>query len=212
MARRDHPLFARWYPRMAASLEERGLAGQRALLLSGLDGRVLEIGCGHGANFPHYPPEVTELVAVEPEEGLRDLAREQAERIDLQVTVVDGRAESLPVESGSFDAVVSTLVLCSVQDQAKTLAETHRVLKPGGHLVCFEHVGSANRAIRLGERAFDAVIWSHAFGGCHTSRDTRAAIAAAGFDVRDLEPQRFPGLPFPLSVSPHLIGAARKPA
>lgn len=211
MARRDHPLFARWYPRMAASLEERGLADQRGLLLSGLEGRVLEIGCGHGANFPHYPATVTDLVAVEPEEHLRDLARERAEGLGLQATVVDGQAESLPVESGSCDAVVSTLVLCSVQDQAKALAEIRRVLKPGGHLVCLEHVASSNRVIHLGERAFDTVFWSHVFGGCHTSRDTRAAIEAAGLDTSDLQPQRFPGLPFPLSVSPHLIGAARKP-
>lgn len=212
MARRNRPLFARWYPRMAASLEDRGLDEQRRLLLSGLAGRVLEIGCGHGANFRHYPGDVTEVVAVEPEERLRDLAREQADRSGLQAVVVDGSAESLPVESASFDAVVSTLVLCSVEDQAKALGEIYRVLKPGGHLVCFEHVGSANRAIRLGERAFDAVFWSHVFGGCHTSRDTRAAIKAAGLDTGDLQSQRFPGLPFPLSVSPHLIGVARKPA
>ena len=211
MARRKRPLFARWYPKAAAGLEERGLGEQRARLLAPLSGRVLEIGCGHGANFPHYPDAVTELIAVEPEERLRDLAAEQAERLGLRAVIVDGGAEALPVESESIDTVVATLVLCSVQDQAKALAEIRRVLKPGGSLVCLEHVASANRAIRLGERAFDAVFWSHVFGGCHTSRDTRAAIAAAGLDTGELRPQRFPGLPFPLSTSPHLIGTARKP-
>ncbi|HEX2145029.1 MAG TPA: class I SAM-dependent methyltransferase [Glycomyces sp.] len=212
MARRDRPLFARWYPQAAASLEDRGLGELREHLLAGVEGRVLEVGCGHGANFPHYPEAVTELVAVEPEERLRGLAREQAERLGLRVTVVDGRAERLPVESGTFDAIVATLVLCSVEDQDEAIAEIGRVLKPGGVLVCLEHVASANRAIRLGERVFDAVFWSHVFGGCHTGRDTAAAIERAGFDIGGMAPHRVPGLPFPLKVSPHLVGAARKRA
>jgi SAM-dependent methyltransferase len=211
MARRRRRLFARWYPGFAASLEPRGLGAYRRRLLAGLSGRVLEVGCGHGVNFPHYPEAVTELVAVEPEARLRDLAREQAAALDRDVTVLDGQAESLPVESGSFDAVVTTLVLCSVGDLDRALAEIHRVLKPGGALVCLEHVASSNRLIRSGEHAFDAVFWSHAFGGCHTGRDTGAAIARAGFETKGLTTKRRPDLPFPLSVSPHLIGSARKP-
>ncbi|MDA1360061.1 methyltransferase domain-containing protein [Glycomyces luteolus] len=211
MARRQRRLFARWYPGVAASLEERGLGEWRRSLLSGLAGRVLEVGCGHGVNFPHYPDAVTELVAVEPEAHLRDLAREQAASSRVAVTVLDGQAEALPVESGSFDAVVSTLVLCSVEDQDRALAEIHRVLRPGGRLWCLEHVASANRPIRWAEHVFDAVFWSHAFGGCHTGRDTGAAIERAGFRLEGLEARRYPDLPFPLAVSPHLIGAARKP-
>ncbi|GAA2151217.1 class I SAM-dependent methyltransferase [Glycomyces lechevalierae] len=211
MARRRRRLFARWYPGFAASLEPRGLGAYRTRLLAPLSGRVLEVGCGHGVNFPHYPEAVTELVAVEPEAHLRDLAREQAAALDRDVTVLDGRAEALPVESGSFDSVVTTLVLCSVGDLDRALAEIRRVLKPGGALVCLEHVASANRAVRAGEHAFDAVFWSHAFGGCHTGRDTGAAIARAGFEAKGLKAKRYPGLPFPLSVSPHLIGSAHKP-
>ncbi|MFG3342183.1 class I SAM-dependent methyltransferase [Glycomyces sp. NPDC048151] len=208
MARRRRRLFARWYPGFAAALEDHGLGERRARLLAGLSGRVLEVGCGHGVNFPHYPDAVTELVAVEPEAHLRALAR--AEAAGRNAVVLDGQAEALPVESGSFDAVVATLVLCSVEDQDRALAEIHRVLRPGGALVCLEHVASANRAVRSGERAFDAVFWSHAFGGCHTGRDTGAAMRRAGFDTSDLAEGRFPDLPFPLSVSPHLIGAATK--
>jgi len=211
MGRRSHRLFARWYPQAAASLEERGFGEQRARLLAGVFGRVLEVGCGHGANFPHYPAAVTELVAVEPEERLRDLAQERSEELGLKATVLDGQAEHLAFENDSFDAVVTTLVLCSVADQDQALAEIFRVLKPGGELVCFEHVASGNRAIRVGEQVFDAVIWSHVFGGCHTARDTGAAITRAGFDTAGLESHRFPGLPFPLKVSPHLVGSARKP-
>lgn len=212
MGRRSHRLFARWYPQAAASLEDRGLGEQRARLLAGAAGRVLEIGCGHGANFAHYPEAVTELIAVEPEERMRDLARDRAEELDREVTLLDGQAEHLPLESDSFDAVVATLVLCSVEDQERALAEIHRVLKPGGRLVVLEHVGSANRNIRALEYLFDVVLWSHVFGGCHTSRDTGAALAAAGFDTEGLEPRKLPFLPYPLKVSPHLAGEVSKPA
>lgn len=211
MARRRRPLFARWYPAAAAELEPRGLAEQRARLLAPVAGRVLEIGCGFGANFPHYTDAVTELVAVEPEPNFRDLARERADELGLRVTIVDGAAESLPVESDSFDAVVATAVLCSVDDQAAALAEIMRVLEPGGALIGFEHLASPGRARRLGERVLDAVIWTHLNGGCHLSRDTRAAIEAAGFQTDDLRIERFAFLPFPVSKSPHLVGAARKP-
>jgi ubiquinone/menaquinone biosynthesis C-methylase UbiE len=212
MGRRSHRLFARWYPKAARSLEDRGLGEQRARLLAGLSGRVLEVGAGHGANLTHYPGAVTELVAVEPEEALRDLARERAEELGLKATVLEGQAEQLAFENDSFDAVVTTLVLCSVEDQALALAEIHRVLKPGGRLVLLEHVASANRNIRALEYLFDVVVWSHVFGGCHTSRDTGAALTAAGFDTDGLEARRLPFLPYPLKVSPHLAGEARKPA
>ncbi|WP_205326397.1 class I SAM-dependent methyltransferase [Glycomyces sp. YM15] len=239
MARRKRPLFARWYPDAAARLEERGLAAQRARLLAPLEGRVLEIGCGFGANFPHYPEAVTELVAVEPEEHFRDLARARAGELGLKATVVGGTAEALPVESGSFDAVVATAVLCSVDSQADALAEIARVLKPGGQLRGFEHVGAPGRgrrapengheprrgALRGGcapggapgrprpatEKVLDAVLWTHLNGGCHLSRDTLGAICEAGFDTGGMSEERFAFLPFPVSKSPHIVGSARKP-
>ena len=211
MGRRSHRLFARWYPKAAASMEDRGLGEQRARLLAGLSGRVLEVGCGHGANFRHYPAAVTELVAVEPEEALRDLARREADSLGLDATVLDGQAEQLAFENDSFDAVVTTLVLCSVEDQGRALAEIHRVLKPGGRLVLLEHVGSANRNVRALEYLFDVAVWSHIMGGCHTSRDTGAALTAAGFDTAGLVAHRLPYLPYPLKISPHLAGEARKP-
>ncbi len=211
MARRKRPLFARWYPDAAARLEERGLGAQRARLLAPLEGRVLEIGCGFGANFPHYPDTVTELVAVEPEEHFRDLSRERADELGLKVTIIEGTAEALPVETGSFDAVVATAVLCSVDSQADALAEIARVLKPGGALVGFEHVGSPGRARHTTEKVLDAVLWTHLNGGCHLSRDTLGAIREAGFDTAGMSAERFSFLPFPVSKSPHIVGTARKP-
>jgi ubiquinone/menaquinone biosynthesis C-methylase UbiE len=95
---------------------------------------VLELGAGDGRNFTHYPPEVTEVVAIEPEPYLRERAMAAAQRAHVMVTVLDGTAESLPVQDGACDHLVSCLVLCSVEDQTAALAELHRVIAPGGEL------------------------------------------------------------------------------
>ncbi|MEU6860616.1 methyltransferase domain-containing protein [Glycomyces sp. NPDC046736] len=211
MSRRRRRVFARRYPSAAAPLEARGLGAQRARLLAPVSGRVLELGCGFGANFPHYPETVTELVAVEPEPRFRDLSREKADDLGLKAAIVDGTAEALPVESDSFDTVIATAVLCSVDSQQDALAEIFRVLKPGGALVCFEHVGAHGDDPSLVERAFDAALWSPLNGGCHLSRDTLGAIEAAGFTTEGLRREHFGFLPWPVSRKPHLVGTALKP-
>ncbi len=112
-----HPLFARYYARFSVSAESRlGLAGMRDRLLAGLSGRVIEIGAGNGLNFAHYPGTVSEVVAIEPERNLRRLAVESALRSEVPVDVAPGAAEKLPVKSEAYDAVVLSLVLCSVRD------------------------------------------------------------------------------------------------
>ncbi len=113
---------------------------QRSELLAGLRGRVLEVGAGDGRNFAHYPSDVSEVLAIEPEPYLRRLACDAARAAPVTVKVVDGTAELLPHEDGVFDSVVSSLVLCSVIDQEIALAELHRVLMPGGELRFYEHV------------------------------------------------------------------------
>src|SRR3954471_21395108 len=109
-------------------------------MLAGLSGRVVEIGAGNGANFAHYPAAVTEVVAVEPEPFLREGAQRAAAGTPVRISVVDALGDQLPFEDASFDAAVACLVLCSVPDQARVLAELHRVVEPGGELRFYEHV------------------------------------------------------------------------
>jgi ubiquinone/menaquinone biosynthesis C-methylase UbiE len=204
-----HPLFARFYARVLAPNEGADIRALREELLAGLHGRVVEVGSGPGANFPHYPATVTEVVAVEPEAYLREQAQVAAAQSPVRVTVLDGLADALPLEDGSCDAAVACLVLCSVPDQARALAELRRVLKPGGELRFFEHVRGHSARMTRWQQLADRTFWPRLFGGCHTARDTCAAIAAAGFALerqRDVRPDSVPAF---LPVAPQTIGVAR---
>ncbi|CAM5412379.1 class I SAM-dependent methyltransferase [Streptomyces narbonensis] len=158
-----------------------GIAALREELLSGLTGRVVEIGAGNGLNFAHYPAGVTEVVAVEPEPRLRRLAEEAARRAPVPVSVLPGTAEALPAEDGDFDAAVASLVLCTVRSVPRALAEARRVVRPGGELRFFEHVAAGTPGLARVQRGLDRTVWPLLFGGCHTSRDAIGAIGAAGF-------------------------------
>jgi ubiquinone/menaquinone biosynthesis C-methylase UbiE len=204
-----HPIFARAYPYISRAAERGGAAEHRRALLAGLEGRVIEVGAGHGLNFGYYPAAVTQVIAVEPEPHLRDLAREAASRAPVPVEVAAGTAEALGAENGEFAAAVTSLVLCSVSDQPAALREIARVLRPGGELRFYEHVISKRPAMARIQRALDATIYPPLTGGCHCARDTHAAILKAGFTI-DRE-QRIAFKPSPITPSiPHILGAARR--
>ena len=204
-----HPVFARLWSLMSQH-EPAEIRRHRDELLAGLSGRVIEVGAGAGSNFAHYPATVEEVVAVEPEPYLIKQARAAAARADVRIEVLDGVADHLPVDDCSFDAAVACLVLCTVPDQMRALAEMRRVLRPGGELRFFEHVLSDRRALALSQRAVDRVFWPRAFGGCHTARDTPAAIAAAGFEVEDQRRMWVNPVPIAFPVGSHAIGRARR--
>jgi ubiquinone/menaquinone biosynthesis C-methylase UbiE len=154
---------------------------------------------------------VTDILAVEPEPHLRELARRNAARVDGHVVVVDGVAERLPADDGSADAVVLSLMLCSVSDQTVALHEARRVLRHGGRLRFFEHVRAQTPGLARVQRALDSTVWPAVGGGCHTSRDTVAAIEDAGFIIEELERFRFPDVRLSMPTSPHILGTARRP-
>jgi ubiquinone/menaquinone biosynthesis C-methylase UbiE len=201
-----HPVFARLYPVVGKAMERGGMDQRRQELLSVLSGEVVEVGAGDGLNFPHYPPAVTHVLAVEPEPHLRSLAREAASHAPVPVEVVDGLAERLPCTDGSADAVVVSLVLCSVADQTAALREIRRVLKPGGRLRFLEHVRADTPGLVRVQRVLDATLWPRVAGGCHTGRDTAAAIERAGFTIQSLDRYLFPEARTPVSF--HILGTA----
>lgn len=198
MSDHRHPLFARFW----AFAGPRAMSKRdRAALLSGLHGDVVEVGAGDGLNFPFYPPDVASVTAVEPEPSLRARAAAGA---PPQVRVVDGTAERLPVADASADAVVACLVLCSVADQDAALAEVARVLKPGGVLRFYEHVVAENRAGRSAQQVLDrSGLWPTLAAGCHLTRDTRAAMVRNSFALADERRFSVGGLP-------HIAGTATR--
>lgn len=208
----SRPVFARGYSRLRPVMDSNGLADHRRELVAGLTGRVLEVGCGDGGNFAHYPPQVTSVVAVEPEPFLRARARRLAASAPVPVEVVEGRAERLPVADAGVDAAVVSLVLCSVAHPPAALAELYRVLRPEGQLRFLEHVAADRGGLRVVQRALDRTVWPLLVGGCHCSRDTQAAITASGFDIERVRRLRFPDSRFPTPTSPHILGSARRPA
>lgn len=205
-----HPVFARVYPRIARAAEKGGAAEHRQTLLAGLQGRVVEVGAGHGLNFAYYRSEVSEVVAIEPEPHLRELAAQAAERADVNVQIAAGVAEKLPAGDGEFDAAVTSLVLCSVPDQDAALQEIYRVLRPEGELRFYEHVVALTPGAARAQRLLDATVYPFLAGGCHCSRDTAAAIRRAGFEIEREERIAFKPSPITPPI-PHILGAARRP-
>jgi SAM-dependent methyltransferase len=204
----NHPLFARVWAVMSAH-ETPLLRRLREENLAGLSGRVLEVGAGTGTNFAFYPGTVREVVALEPETLLAPIAREAAAAAPVPVTVIESTIEALP-DGESFDAVVCSLVLCTVDDPDSVLRQLNSALKPDGELRYFEHVASSGWRGTL-QRVADATGWPRIAGNCHTHRDTERSIVGAGFSVEAARHQwTFPAW-VPLPLSEVALGRAVKP-
>jgi ubiquinone/menaquinone biosynthesis C-methylase UbiE len=204
----NNPIFARLFDCFAAKDKGRGEDALRRELLAGLEGRVIEVGPGNGINFEHFPATVEELIAVEPEPYLRKAAEETARKLPLEISVVAGTAEALPVDDGSVDAVVVAGVLCSVPDQGAALREFRRVLRSGGELRFYEHVRSQRPGFARYQDAV-ATVWPRLMGGCRPNLDTFAAIERNGFRIERSRGFGFPGNARAYPVAPRILGSAR---
>jgi len=172
------PVFAALYDRVAAPLEQAVLSAHRAGLLSGLEGRVLDVGAGTGANLVHFG-RATHVVAAEPDPWMRMRLAAKVTAATVPVEVSSDTAEALSYDDASFDAVVFTCVLCTVGDPARALTEARRVLRPSGRLVLLEHVRGDGRLSAWQDHL--TPLWAHVAGGCHPNRDPVTAAERAGF-------------------------------
>jgi SAM-dependent methyltransferase len=181
-----HRWFAAFYARVIEPSDRKTLGPLRAFAAGGAHGRVLEPGAGTGANLTYYEwSKVERLDLVEPDPYMRKYLEPKLAELPMEVRsrvhLGDAAAEGLPFEDATFDCAVITLVLCSVQDQARALSELSRVLKPGGELRLIEHVaadggwGKVQRAIQP--------VYGWMSGECQLHRSTEAALREAGFDV-----------------------------
>ncbi len=206
------PRRATWYQRLFASL----LASQsrkyplyydtrKRALLGDLRGEVLEIGPGTGSNLPYYARGV-QWHGLEPNPAMFPYLQREAERLGLTVHLRQGQAEHLDADENRYEAVVGTLVLCSVTDSQRALREIRRVLKPGGRYVFIEHVAASPGSAQRHVQRIVAPLWSACGDGCHPDRDTGTAIDGAGFSRVHLEYFR---LSVPI-VGPHIAGFAVK--
>jgi ubiquinone/menaquinone biosynthesis C-methylase UbiE len=203
-------LMAAVYDRFTRGSNEACLDQWRAELLCDLSGAVLEVGAGTGATLPYYPKTVTRQVLCEPDLHMRRKLQAKRDAAGAKhVEISDASLQALPAASASLDAVVCSLVLCSVPDQQAALKEIQRVLKPGGKLVFLEHVAADGNPNRLKWQRRIEPLWKHLTGNCHLTRRTEAAITAAGFNIERIERESIRKVP-PI-VRPSIRGIARKP-
>ena len=205
--RRPHPIRAWGNAKFFEAIDwymHRRLGARKQALFADLPPVVVELGAGAGASMRYLSPG-SRLVAIEPNPHAHKALRRNAARHGIEIEIRDEGAESTGLASASVDAVICTLVLCTVEDQGAALAEVHRILRPGGRFVFIEHVGSGPGPMRVLQRLLRRP-WRYAFDGCCLDRDTAAAIAAAGFaDVR-IEHFRLGGMFVP--VWPQISGVA----
>jgi ubiquinone/menaquinone biosynthesis C-methylase UbiE len=199
-------VFAALYDRMMRRGEERSMGKRRRELVSNARGRTLEIGAGTGANIPHYPNALQELILAEPFEPMRRRLERKLGESGKSASTLDASAEAIPLEDESLDTVVSTLVLCTVDFPDIALAEVGRVLRPGGQLLFIEHVRSHSPRVARWQDRLETP-WRHFGAGCRCNRDTIASIAAAGFSTEH-EDVHWRGVP-PI-VASLVIGRAVK--
>lgn len=186
-------IFAALYDRQVARIERAGLGEVRRRTVGEASGRVLEIGAGTGANLAHYGPAVASLTLTDPEQPMLKRLEPRVRDAAPAATVLRAPAEDLPFDDDSFDTVVSTLVLCGVSDQARSLREVRRVLRPGGKLIFVEHVRSEEPKVARLQDRMNGV--NRLVACCECNRPTLDSITEAGFSIDRVEHGTLPKAP-----------------
>ena len=200
---KGHRWFAFFYSRFIARAEQRQWGEQRRRLMEGLTGRVVEVGVGSGTSLSYYAGDV-QVVATEPDPHMLKRARQRLQELGItNIDIKQAPAEQLPFDNASFDHVVESWVLCTVDDLDKTLAEVRRVLKPEGTFRVMEHVGNDQSRFWAGVQNVIAPVWRWMGAGCRLNQRTQRAIEAAGFrfDWIELAPGK---------MQPVVYGVARQ--
>ena len=199
--------FAFTYDRFSKGSEQAGLAEMRRNLIGGASGDVLEIGGGTGANLSYYGAGVESLTVTEPEPPMLKRLERKVRKQRSHATILRAPAEDLPFEDASFDTVVSTLVLCAVDDQPRAVRELRRVLRPGGRLIFIEHVRSDEPRVAKMQDRMNPL--NRFMVCCDCNRPTLDTIRSGGFELTELEQTKLPKAP-PF-VRPLIIGTATAP-
>lgn len=186
----DNPVRGRFNAWLFAALDSymhRKYANIKSNLLANIPSVVVELGSGSGANL-RYLPVGTRLIAIEPNRQMHDVLRRQAQRYGIDLDLRSLAGEELDIPSASVDFVFSSLVLCSVDRPEQVLAEVRRVLRPGGHFVCIEHVAAPVGSGIHGLQRMIKRPWKWVFEGCDLCRDTSSTLRSAGFAHVDVQP------------------------
>jgi SAM-dependent methyltransferase len=198
-------LFAALYPKSTSSENTPVTEAHKREIFAGLQGDVMEIGPGKGDNLA-YLGEVTHWIGIEPNLYMQDALRAALSQAHIEGEIHTGTAENTHLPDASFDAVISSFVLCSVTDLDAALAEILRVLRPGGRFAFMEHVAAPQGTLLRRSQRFIRPLWQLMADGCHPDREIEAAIRRAGFASVEVQTFR---VPEPI-VSPRIAGVAVK--
>ena len=186
----------------------KDMARFRARTVEGLSGTIVEVGFGSGLNAPVYPPEVTEVKAVEPSLLARERSVRHTGDTAARIEFVGLDGARLELEDASCDGALSTFTLCTIPDVRSALAELFRVVRPGGRFHFLEHGVAPDESVRVWQRRLEP-LQRRVAGGCHLTRDAEALVRDAGFEIEQMEHRYVTG---PKPYTDFTLGKAIRPA
>src|SRR5580704_3924210 len=168
------------------AMRQSRLAPYRSRVVSAASGRVLETGIGSGLNLPFYGNSVSQIIGIEPSAKLLHMARAASRSTSIPLDLIEGTAETIPIDDRSIDTVVTTWTMCSIPMLERSLGEIRRVLRPGGRLLFVEHGRAPDPRVRWWQDHLTPV-WKRFSGGCHLNRPIEDVVGHAGFRIEHLD-------------------------